>query len=87
MRRTLLLLFGIVAANVGAGGSRILVRGTAHAQNAELKPNACEISCPAGTAYPGLAGAVTCREGFAPACQCTNPDERMAGCQKLPSKP
>ncbi len=52
-------------------------------QLSETPENSCSIQCPQNTAYPGLGGSVTCRVGSAPVCQCVNPEEMMAYCEKL----
>lgn len=49
-----------------------------------VEANSCAIACPEGTAYPGLSGSVTCADGYAPACQCVDSDEKMAGCEAVP---
>lgn len=48
-----------------------------------LEQNSCAISCPDYSAYPGIAGSVTCGEGSLPLCQCNDPDMAMAGCETL----
>ena len=50
----------------------------------EFKENSCAIHCPAQTAYPSLQGSITCQVGSAPRCQCTLPQEPIAGCVPLP---
>ena len=48
---------------------------------AQQHPNSCAISCPDETAYPDLGGSVTCRSGWAPVCQCTEIEQKMAYCE------
>ena len=48
-----------------------------------LERNSCAISCPDHSAYPGIAGSVTCSEGSLPICQCNDPGKAMAGCETM----
>jgi hypothetical protein len=46
----------------------------------EFDENSCVVRCPAESAFPSLQGSVTCTAGSAPLCQCTEPQQTMAGC-------
>ena len=87
MKRTLLLLVGGLAFATFAASLRVSGLGTARAQELDIKPNSCTISCPAGSAYANLSGSVGCADGFAPVCQCATRESKMAGCQTLTATP
>ncbi len=87
MKKALLLLLGAlalatIAASVGSPGLT-----TAGAQELDIRPNSCAISCPAQSAYANLSGSVGCSDGFAPVCQCATTESKMAGCQRLTATP
>jgi hypothetical protein len=86
MRRALLRLglLGVAVGTTAANGGP--VRGAAWDPAADLQPNSCAITCPAGSAYSGLSGSVGCSSGFAPACQCSSSQQRMASCERLTGK-
>lgn len=53
----------------------------------QLPENSCSITCPVGTKWrgkPAGGGAVSCRVGSAPLCQCLDSSKPIAGCESLP---
>jgi len=76
----------------GVGILVLLVSGQASSRAHEsqqpekyLDPNSCAISCPLGTPHGGHSGSVTCRDGYAPVCQCASDTEMMAFCELIPA--
>jgi hypothetical protein len=52
----------------------------------KLPENSCAITCPAGTKWRGqqaAGGAVSCRVGSAPVCQCHDDSKPIAGCEAI----
>ena len=74
----------IAASAIGFG----IVRGASPGESVGVHidvshtSNSCAVHCPAKSAYPSLVGSVECAEGHTPACQCRDPKQKMAYCER-----